>query len=61
LDAIPFNKSINADIELWHWASIVMNYALTTYWYAEYPYEINIEPDIKAVQHPVIKSKEDFE
>ena len=61
LDAIPFKTSINADIELWHWASIIMNYALTTYWYAEYPYEINIEPDIKAVQYPVIKSKEDFE
>lgn len=61
LDAIPFKTSIKADIELWHWASIVMNYALTSYWYAEYPVEINIEPDIKAVQYPVIKIKEDFD
>ena len=60
LDAIPFKKSIHADIELWHWASVVINYALTTYWYAKYPYQINIEPDIKAVQYPVIKIKEDF-
>jgi len=60
LDAIPFKTSLNADIELWHWASIVMNYALTTYWYVEKPYQINIKPDIQAVQYPVIKSKEDF-
>ncbi len=60
LDAIPFNTSIKADIELWHWASIVMNYALTSYWYADNPCQINIEPDIKAVQYPVIKRKEDF-
>lgn len=61
LDAIPFKTSIKADIELWHWASVVMNYALTSYWYAEHPVEINIEPDIKAVQYPVIKTKEDFD
>ena len=61
LDTIPFKTSIKADIELWHWASVVMNYALTSYWYAEYPVEINIEPDIKAVQYPVIKRKEDFD
>jgi hypothetical protein len=60
LDAIPFTSSIKADIEMWHWASIVMNYALTSYWYVEYPFNINIEPDINAVQYPVIKSKEDF-
>jgi hypothetical protein len=60
LDAIPFTSSIIANIELWHWASIVMNYALTTYWYVEYPFIINIDPDIEAVQYPVIRSKEDF-
>ena len=48
-------------MELWHWASIVMNYAVTTYWYVEYPYKNNIESDINAVQYPVVKSKEDFD
>jgi len=60
LDAIPFTSSIDANIELWHWASITMNYALTTYWYIEYPFRINIEPDIQAVKYPVAKSKDYF-
>jgi len=60
LDAIPFTSSINSNIELWHWASIKMNYALTTYWYIMHPYEINIDPDIKVVQYPVVVTKEDF-
>ena len=60
LDAIPFKTTIKADMELWHWASIEMNYALTTYWYIANPFDINIVPDIKSVQYPVIKSKEDF-
>ncbi|MFC2125206.1 glycoside hydrolase family 172 protein [Bacteroidota bacterium] len=60
LDAIPFTTSISSNIELWHWASIQMNYALTTYWYVKYPFKVNIEPDIRAVQFPVAKSKEDF-
>lgn len=60
LDAIPFYNSIQADIELWHWASVTINYALTTYWYVKFPYEINIKPDIPSVQFSVIRSKEDF-
>lgn len=61
LDAIPFRSSIESDIELWHWASIKMNYALTTFWYVGIPYHINIDPDIKGVQFPVMVTKEDFE
>jgi hypothetical protein len=60
LDVIPFNSSLCSDIELWHWASIKMNYALTTYWYVMIPYEINVIPDIKAVRYPVVMTKEDF-
>jgi hypothetical protein len=60
LDAIPFTSSIRADIELWHWASIKMNYALTTYWYVKEPFVININPDIPAVQYPVSVTKDDF-
>lgn len=34
LDAIPFTKSIQTDMEIWHWADCKVNYAATTYWYA---------------------------
>lgn len=34
LDQIPFKKSIQFDMELWHWATNKMDYASTTYWYA---------------------------
>jgi len=34
LDAIPFTKSLKADIEVWHWADCKVDYAATTYWYA---------------------------
>jgi hypothetical protein len=34
LDAIPFTKSIQTDMEIWHWANCKVNYAAATYWYA---------------------------
>jgi hypothetical protein len=33
LDAIPFEKSFQFDIEVWHAARAVVDYAATTYWY----------------------------
>jgi hypothetical protein len=60
LDAIPFNKSISSNIELWHWADIKMNYALTTYFYVIPPFTLNIYPDIESVKHRVVFSKNDF-
>jgi hypothetical protein len=60
LDAIPFSKSISSNIELWHWASVRMNYALTTFYYILPPFSINITPDTESVKHPVVLSKIDF-
>jgi hypothetical protein len=60
LDAIPFNTSISSNIELWHWANIYMNYALTTFYYIMPPFYRNIIPDIESVRHPVVFSKNDF-
>jgi hypothetical protein len=60
LDAIPFKQSINANMELWHWAAAPLNYAITTYWYVKLPFNINIKPDIKSVQNPVAQSTADF-
>ena len=34
LDAIPFTKSLQTDIEIWHWADCKVNYAAAAYWYA---------------------------
>jgi hypothetical protein len=60
LDAIPFIKSISSNIELWHWADIRMNYALTTYYYIRQPYETNIIPDIESVKRKVAITRNDF-
>ncbi|MBN1185393.1 MAG: DUF2961 domain-containing protein [Bacteroidales bacterium] len=60
LDAIPFNTSISSNIEMWHWDSTCINYALTSYYYIQRPFEINIKPDIKSVQRPVATTKENF-
>jgi hypothetical protein len=61
LDGIPFNVSIDADIELWHWADIRMNYAMTTYWYVKEKATINVKPDVDAVRHRVALKKGDIE
>lgn len=60
LDAIPFNSSISSDIEMWHWASVRLNYALTTFYYIMPPFIVNVKPNIESVQHPVALSKIDF-
>jgi hypothetical protein len=60
LDAIPFTQSIHVNMELWHWAEAPLNYAVTTYWYAVAPFEVNVIPDVKSVQNPVAQSTADF-
>ena len=60
LDAIPFTSSIKSDIELWHWANIEMNYALTAYYYVFQPFTNTVIPDIESVRKPVSVTKEDF-
>ncbi|HQG77143.1 MAG TPA: DUF2961 domain-containing protein [Bacteroidales bacterium] len=53
LDAIPFRKSIDSRIEMWHWADIEMNIALTSYYYFFDPVIRNIKPDISSVRKKV--------
>ncbi len=53
LDAIPFKESISSNIELWHWADIRMNYALTSFYYVLQPYNTNIISDIESVRRSV--------
>ncbi len=53
LDGIPFNKSIQFDMELLPWRRGKLTYAATTYWYA-YPGAIsNRRPQPKAATSPV--------
>jgi len=33
LDGIPFNKDFRFDMEVWHWASTKIDYAVATFWY----------------------------
>ena len=60
LDAIPFKTSISSNIEMWHWASTCINYAMTTYFYIQAPYELNVKPDIEAVKKKIATSEADF-
>ncbi len=53
LDAIPFTRSVSSNIELWHWADIRMNYALTSFYYIQIPYTSNILSDRESVKKPV--------
>lgn len=34
LDKYPFEQSFKFDIEIWHWVSTEVGYAVTSYWYA---------------------------
>ena len=58
LDAIPFTKSIQVDMELWHWHKTRMNFAPATFWYAlpgaQSPY--GSDP---AVELPIARSADD--
>ena len=60
LDAIPFRSSISANIEIWHWASVFIDYALTSYFYVLPPYRINIVNEPESVQFPVTRTGIDF-
>jgi len=60
LDAIPFNKKISSNIELWHWVPAIMNYAMTSYFYILPAYTINVEPDNEAVARKIPSGKSDL-
>jgi hypothetical protein len=45
LDAIPFTKSLDFEMEVWHWADCKMDYAAATYWYARPGAACNRKPE----------------
>jgi hypothetical protein len=60
LDAIPFNTSLQFDMEVWHWAKTRMDYAPTTFWYARPGATSDVQPNPKEARRPVALSAEDI-
>lgn len=58
LDAIPFSQKLNFDMELWHWATTKMNYAVVSYWYMKPGGKCLVEPDPAIVKIPVSLKRE---
>lgn len=60
LDAIPFEKSLHFDMELWHWGKTKTNYAPATFWYARPGATANVETDEETVTLKVAKERTDI-
>jgi hypothetical protein len=60
LDAIPFQKSIQFDMELWHWAQTTMSYAPATFWYARGGATWDVKPDEKEAKRPIPRTVDDI-
>jgi hypothetical protein len=60
LDAIPFEKSLHFDMELWHWGKTKTNYAPSTFWYARPGATASINPDPKTAALTVAKERTDL-
>ena len=60
LDAVPFEKSIKFDMELWHWAKTTMSYAPTTFWYARPGAKWDVKPNPKEAKRSIPRSVEDI-
>ncbi len=60
LDAIPFNKSLKFDMEMWHWTKAVINHAPVTRFYMMPGGKTNIIPDTAGVLAPVALKRSDI-
>jgi len=60
LDAIPFRKRLQFDMEMWHWADTVINYAPNTCWYMKPGGYANRCPEPKLAALPVAQSRRDI-
>lgn len=60
LDAVPFNQQLKFDMELWHWATTKMNYAVVSYWYLKPGGKCLVEPDPSVVKIPVSLKRENL-
>jgi hypothetical protein len=53
LDGIPFARSLQYDLEVWHWAECEMSYAAACYWYARPGAKSNRAPDFEGAAAPL--------
>ena len=60
LDAVPFTQQLKFDMELWHWATTKMNYAVVSYWYLKPGGKCFVEPDPAIVKLPVSLKRENL-
>ena len=59
LDAMPFKKELNSNIEMWHWVETKVNYAMTAYWYVKPGFTSSVSPDVESVTAPVALKRTD--
>lgn len=59
LDAIPFERSLRFDMELWHWRHTRMNFAPSTFWYGRPGSRSNVKPDPETAALKVALSEDD--
>ncbi len=60
LDAIPFTKSLQFDMEMWHWAHTTINHAPAAFWYALPGVSANIDPRPEDAKEPVAMKRADI-
>ena len=60
LDAIPFRKRLQFDMEMWHWADTVINYAPNTCWYMKPGGYANRCPEPRLAALAVAQSRRDI-
>lgn len=60
LDAIPFQKSLDLDMELWHWVKTIVDYAPTTFYYMIPGGEHNIKSNPERAQEKVALHRYDI-
>ncbi len=60
LDAIPFRKRLQFDLEMWHWAKTVINHAPVTYWYMKPGGISNRGPEPEQAARSVARTRRDL-
>jgi len=60
LDAIPFNKELKFDMEMWHWTRSHINFAPVTFYYMLPGGKSNIKPDPDNAAKKVVLKRSDL-
>jgi len=60
LDAIPFNRNLKFDFEMWHWTRATINYAPVSFWYMLPGGKTNISPDVEGARAKVALKRSDI-